>query len=206
MEKKNKKANPRYQQIAVDIASNIAEKKYRIGERLSGRSTFAGKYAVSPETIRKSISLLSDYEIVDIKQGSGIIIKSYENALRFIQHYEDIQSVNELKKEILASVERQKKEIELLYNTINKLVDKTERFRSINPFIPFEAEISSNTICINKSISDCKFWQNTKATIIAIKRNNKLIKSPGPHEVLLDKDIIYFIGNEECYELVLRFI
>ena len=44
--------SPVYQQIAVDIASKIASGKYPVGEKIKGRTTLAGYYNVSPETIR----------------------------------------------------------------------------------------------------------------------------------------------------------
>lgn len=206
MEKKKRLDIPRYQQIALDIASSIVDKKYEVGDTLSGRSTIASEYSVSPDTIRKAISLLADYEIVEINIGKGIVVKSYENALKFVQNFNDLQIVTDLKKELIESIERQKKEIDHLYEIISRIIDETERICSINPFTPYEIKINSNSAYINESLSDLKFWQNTQATIIAIKRNKKLIKSPGPHAILLENDIIYFIGNEGCYERVKNFI
>lgn len=206
MEKKKKLGIPRYQQIALDIASSIVEKQYDIGDVISDRSTIASEYSVSPDTIRKAISILTDYEIVEIKIGKGIIVKSYENALKFVQNYNDLQKVTDLKKELMEGIERQKKEIDHLCQIMMRIIDETERISSFNPFIPYEIKITRNSAYINESLSDLKFWQNTQATIIAIKRNKKLIKSPGPHAILLENDIIYFIGNEGCYERVKNFI
>ena len=55
---------PRYEQIAVDIASKVANGEYKIGAKLYGRSTLGGQYNVSPETIRRAMALLQ-------KRGCG---------------------------------------------------------------------------------------------------------------------------------------
>ena len=36
---------------------------------------------------------------------------------------------------------------------------------------------------IDKTISETKFWQNTGATIIGIRRDDKLMLSPGPNYI-----------------------
>lgn len=206
LKNKIKITSPRYQQIATDIASKIADKHYKVGEKIYARSSLASQYGVSSETARRAICILSDLDIVETNKGSGVIIKSYENAMKFVQQYNDIQTVNNLKKEILDSVERQRRETEFLHECLSNLIDKTDRFRSINPFVPFEITISSKTPYLNKTVSDINFWHNTCATIIAIKRNDALLMSPGPYAAFLEHDIFYFIGEENCLERVNNFM
>lgn len=206
MGKKVRISTPRYQQIALDVASKIVKKHYIVGEKIYSRSTIASQYSVSPETARRAISILSELGIVETTKGSGVIIKSYDKALEFIHQYNNIQTVYDLKKELLESVDRQEKELENFNQNITKLIEKTNRFRFINPFTPFEIEINSNCPHINKTISDVNFWHNTTATIIAIKRNDTLIMSPGPYALFLEKDIFYFVGDDNCLERVQNFL
>lgn len=206
MEKKTKIENPRYQQIAIDIASKIVDKHYRTGDKIYARSYIASQYGVSSETARRSICILSDLEIVETTKGSGVIIKSYENALKFVQQYQSFRTVNELKQEIMDSVARQTKEIEYFDDCLKRLIEKTDRFRSTNPFAPFEIRLSINSPFLNQTISDLNFWQNTSATIIAIKREDTLFLSPGPYAVFLENDIVYFIGDENCPDRVKQFL
>jgi K+/H+ antiporter YhaU regulatory subunit KhtT len=206
MEKKIKITSPRYQIIATDIASKIVDRHYKVGEKIYTRSVLASQYGVSSETARKAISILSHFDIVETIKGSGVIIKSYENAIKFVKNHQEIQSVNNLKKEILESAERQKKENEFLHERLSKLIDRTERFTSISPFVPFEIKITTKTPHINKTISEINFWHNTSATIIAIERNNELIISPGPYAGLLEDDIFYFIGDSDSNVRVNQFI
>ncbi len=206
MERKTQITTPRYQQIATDIASKIVDKHYNIGDKIYARSSVASQYGVSSETARRAICILSDLNIVDTTKGSGVIIKSYENALKFVRQYNDIQTITHLKKEIMDSVDRQSREIDYFNQCLAKLIDYTDRFRSINPFIPSELEITTDSPYVNKTIEEVNFWHNTSATIIAIKRNDALIMSPGPYAVFLEHDILYFIGDENSYQRVQIFM
>ncbi len=206
MDKSIRIMNPRYQQIAADIASKIANKYYMVGDKIYARSSIASQYGVSPETARRAICVLTDLGIVESEIGSGVTIRSYEKALDFVRHYQDIQTVNNLKKDIQESMERQSKELEFFNYSLTKLIEKTDRFRSINPFTPFEIEITEGMPCVNRTITETNFWHNTTATIVAIKRDSNLLLSPGPYAVFLPKDMIYFIGDENCYERVKKYL
>lgn len=206
MDTKTKSTIPVYQQIATDIASKIVDKQYSVGDKIYTRSSIASQYGVSSETARRAISILSDLEIVGAIKGSGVIIKSYEKAVAFVRQYHDIQTINNLKKEILDSVGRQAKETEQLVSSISALIEKTDRFRSINPFVPFEIRITSECLYLNKNIQEMNFWHNTAATIIAIQRKGELLVSPGPLAVFLPEDLLFFIGDENCLDRVKNFI
>ncbi|MBD7910821.1 MULTISPECIES: GntR family transcriptional regulator [Clostridium] len=206
MENKIKLTTPRYQQIATDIASKIAEGHYKVGDKIYARSSLASQYGVSSETARRAICVLDDLDIVDTTKGSGVIIKSYENAIKFIRQYDNLQTIDSLKKNIIESVNKQKKELDYFSNVLSDLVDKTDRFRSTNPFIPFEIEITAETPYLNKSAADINFWHNTAATIIAIKRNGNLLMSPGPYASFCENDVFYFIGDKDCLERVQKFL
>ena len=57
---KNKISMPRYQQIAVEIATRIANEEYKVGDKIYTRSYIAGHYGVSPETARRAICVRSE--------------------------------------------------------------------------------------------------------------------------------------------------
>ncbi len=203
---KKKVRIPTYQKIALDIASKIVEHKYIIGDKIYTRSTLASQYNVSSETARRAISILSDLDIVETIKGSGVTIKSYEKALKFVREFKDMQTLNSLIVDINDSISQQKEDNNNLENKINRLVKNISRFQSINPFIPFEVKIENTTPYLNKNISDINFWHHTTATVIAIKRNNTTILSPGPYAVFQESDIFYLIGDENSYRRVMDFL
>ena len=206
MEKKLKIGRPVYQQIATDIASKIASGYYEVGDKIYARSTLASHYGVSAETARRAIAILADIDIVDATKGSGVVIKSSENAIKFIKQYDDVNTDNDLRNIILDKLEQQKKESDSLREQIIELLNRPDRFKSINPFIPFEIRITKETPYLEKNVAEINFWHNTSATIICIKRNGVLEMSPGPYAVLYDNDIFYFVGDEDCYERVNKFL
>lgn len=197
---------PIYQKIAIDITNRILSGELSIGDKLYGRSSLASQYNVSPETIRRAITLLSDMDIVKVTKGSGIVINSADNCLTFIDKFKDIDSVSSLKKGILDLLEKKKKLDKNIEHSIDEIIDYSSRFKNSNPFIPFEFEIHSDMNVIGKTISEAKFWQNTEATIIGIRRDEKLILSPGPSTIFKDKDIFVVICAENSYYRIGRFL
>lgn len=205
MEKNTKIVLPRYQQVAAEVAARIVEGHYRVGDRIYARSALASQYGVSPETARRAICVLADMNIVEVIKGSGAKVVSYENAVKFVKHFQDVQSATDLKREIIEIIERQSEENKKLKECITKLMDKTDRFRSINPFTPFEILIDSQNWAIGKSLGELNFWHNTTATVIAIRRGENILLSPGPYSALMEGDILYFVGEETCYERAKQF-
>lgn len=197
---------PVYQQIAIDIANRIASGDFQIGTKLHGRSTLAGQYNVSPETIRRAVILLADMDIVDVTKGSGIIVKSIDNSIKFIDKFRDIESIRSLQREISDLITEKRENENKLELLINNLIDYSNRFKSSNPFIPFEFEINKNFKLLGKTISEIKFWQNTGGTIIGIRRDRRLILSPGPYATFNDGDVFIVIGDENTYERVKKFL
>ena len=203
---KNKISIPRYQQIAIEIASRISSGQYKVGEKIYARSSIASQYGVSSETARRAICILCDLEIVTSEKGSGVIIKSYENAVNFIKQYSKRQTIDTIKENLLKSIARQQKEMDTLNECLSDLIAASEHFRSMNPFMPFEVKITSECSYLNKTVSGIQFWQHTGATVLAIGRNGNVIKSPGPYAILLENDIIYFLSQDDSSQRVKEFL
>lgn len=197
---------PKYQQIAVDIAGKIAEGFYQENEKIYVRSSIASQYGVSSETARRAICVLSDIDIVKSTKGSGIVIQSRERAIEFVNKYNSIRQIGVLKKDIIKNIEEQTTKNAELKAMISELLYKTERFKAVNPFIPFEIEMTSDADHLGESISEMNFWHNTSATIIAIKREDNMIISPGPYAVVKEGDTIYYLGDENSQERVKNFL
>ncbi|MDF2880760.1 MAG: transcriptional regulator, GntR family [Clostridiaceae bacterium] len=197
---------PVYQQIAIDLANRITRDEFKIGTKLHGRSTLAGQYNVSPETIRRAVTLLEDMNIVEVSQGRGITVKSIDSAFKFIEKFRSQDSLTSLKKNIYSAIEKRRKLDEELTVYIDKLIDSTARFKSSNPFAPIEVEIPKNSKLIGKTIGEVNFWQNTGTTIIGIRRNKSLILSPGPYATFIEGDVYIMIGDESSYERVKDYI
>lgn len=187
---------PKYQQIAIEVASRIARGDLGEGTRISGRTSIAGQYNVSPETARKAFCILSDMGIVSPEKGSGMHIRSKQKAIAFLDRFEKQQTIETLRDDIFRSLERQKAEIEHLSIALSHLVMVTEHYRAMNPLMPFVHRITGECKHTGKTIRETEFWQNTGATIVAVKRGEELIVSPGPSVTLQENDEVYFVGKE----------
>ena len=107
---------------------------------------------------------------------------------------------------ILENVEKQQKATKELYGYLDEVIKKIDNYRSINPFIPYELVITDKTPYLNKTVGSINFWQETFATVIAIRRNGTLIMSPGPEAVFRLNDIVYYTGDEDCPDRVRGFM
>lgn len=197
---------PMYQKIALDIANAIYKGHYIEGERLHGRSTLAGRYNVSSETIRRSIKLLEDVSVVKSVKGSGITVLSKEQAFKYINKFRNIESINSYKSKLKALYEKKDNIEEEILETIESIIKYTSRLSNTTSITPFEIAIKENSKVIGKSIGEVSFWQYTGATIIGIKRGNETILSPGPYATFQEGDTLLIIGEESVFDSVMMFL
>ncbi|NEZ47512.1 GntR family transcriptional regulator [Clostridium niameyense] len=197
---------PLYKNIALDIANRIVRGKLKSDEKISGRSTLASMYNVSPETIRRAIALLEDMDVVVSNKGSGIEILSISAAEKFIERNKNnvyLKTVKENIVDILAQRRKLDKELE---DNFNKILDLVERFENISPFTLIEIDIKEHCKFIGKKVNEVKFWQKTKATIVAFRRRDDIIISPGPEYIFTKGDILVVIGSKNVYNKVHKFL
>jgi CPA2 family monovalent cation:H+ antiporter-2 len=58
-------------------------------------------------------------------------------------------------------------------------------------------QINEQTPAVGRSIKDLRIRSSTGATVIAVRREGKLIPSPGPEFVIKPGDVLYLIGEKE---------
>lgn len=197
---------PMYQKIALDIANAIYKGQYLEGERLHGRSTLAGTYNVSSETIRRSIKLLEDVGVVESVKGSGITILSKEKAFKYINKFRNIESISSYKSNIKSLFDKKSNiENEILEN-IDSIIKYTSRLSNTTSITPYEIKVTEKSKIIGKTIGEVSFWQYTGATIIGIRREGDTILSPGPYATFQLEDILLVIGEESVYNAVKSFL
>ena len=87
----------------------------------------------------------------------------------FLLQYQDVQSIQETKAEIMASVEKQQEELDHFSQLLDQLVSQTKRIHKMNPLLPFELTLTKEAthldqlhqrveyLASNRSDSDCDF-------------------------------------------------
>lgn len=188
---------PRYINIAIDVAEKIAAEEFIQNQKIKGRSTLAGGYNVSPETIRKAMTLLAELDVVQIFPNSGVIIKSKDKAVDFLNKFsskENLLSIREKIKKLIYERNLLNLEID---NNIDLILENFTQLKNIEPIKHYEYAIKQNSKIIDKTISELKFWQNTGATIVGVLRNKEMLVSVGPYFSFSANDVIIFVGIED---------
>ena len=195
-----------YRRIAIDIAENIVNGKYMQGEKLLGRSVLASHYKVSPETIRKAVFLLKDVGIVETEKGSGIEIVSPQKAEEFLKRNNSVGNLATIKKEIEAWAKDQVDQTSNILHKIQYVINETERINAVSPLNPFQIRITPECKIIGKSVDELHFWHITGGTIVAIRRGDKLIVSPGPYATFCEGDFFFVIGDDTVYSMTMKLL
>jgi K+/H+ antiporter YhaU regulatory subunit KhtT len=216
MANKHKIAEPIYQKIAIDIASKIAAGKYKAGEKIYGRSMLAAHYAVSPETIRRAMFMLQDVgghcwdtrpgfrkpAFPFLISGSGSTVLSAERASQLVSRFRNISTITELKKNIETLSEQQKKQQDDILDNVHQLLEYIEKFRLASPILPYEVKITQDCRFLGQMISEINFWQSTGVTVVAIRKGEELIVSPGPYALFEAGDVFIMVGPEDSHSKV----
>ncbi|MEG0542028.1 MAG: TrkA C-terminal domain-containing protein [Angelakisella sp.] len=197
---------PQYLQIALDIASRIAQGELKEGSKVYGRSVMASEYGVSPETIRRSLKLLSDMQVVEIKEKSGVIISSAEKSRQYIERFGEHSNVRALQAQLKSVITEHNAltgKMVTIASTIARIEEKASPSR---PFRSYEVQVEPHCDFIGKNIGELCFWQATGATVIAIRRGSNIILSPGPYAQLLAHDVVIFVGDSAAVHAVTKFL
>ena len=196
-----------YLQIALDIARRIAKGELPEGQRVYGRSVMTSEYNVSPETIRRALRLLSDMKVVEVKPQSGVVVLSADSARRYIENFEESADVRALRQQLKDLLAEYADLSRRLSDTVTALVKSRDTFAASGEPLPnYEVPVPKDSPLIGRSIGELKFWQSTGGTIVAIRRGQTVILSPGPYAQLYGGDVIVLVGSPAAAEAANRLV
>ncbi|SFR05445.1 TrkA C-terminal domain-containing protein [Desulfoscipio geothermicus] len=195
----------RYITIAVDIATRIVRGEYRIGQKIFGRSTLAGKYNVSPETIRRALTLLQERGIVDVMPGVGVVVKSDRAAREYLADYNQkkvLLDIQERLTKLLREREQLNTEIDQL---TNQLLDYTFKMAGRLQKLE-EISVPPDSPLLGKTLAEADFRARTGATILSIYRNGHEMVSPEAKTTLQAGDVLMVVGTHEAAGMVYQLV
>ena len=196
-----------YTRIAISLAERIASGQLKEGDKISGRSKLSPEYNVSPETIRRALRLLADMKVVDVKPQSGAVVLSADSARRYIENFSEDADIHSLRGQLKTLMNEYADLNRRLTDTVNALVKSRDTFAAANePFPNYEVPVPKDSPLIGKSIGALKFWQSTGGTIVAIRRGQTVILSPGPYAELYSGDVIILVGSPSAAEAAHRLV
>lgn len=196
------KLSASYQSIALDIAKRIISNEFPVGAKISGRTFLASQYSVSAETIRKAIAILKDANVVAVSQGKEIIVLSAQQAHYFIEHQTEINAAYSLRQALEMLIEKKEENDRQFHEIVAEIMRYSDRLKNLAPYNPVEIRILHNSVVVGKTLEDIRLWHNTGATIVAIRRENEIIISPGPSVILQGEDRIVVVGSNDSLQKV----
>ena len=186
----------RYQEIANAIAYSIVLGEYQEGDKIHGRSTLAGRFNVSPETIRRAIAILQSEDVVGVRQGIGITINSKKQAEKFLRTFNQKNEIQAFKEELKELIERRReidRQIDSLLNKVTGYTDKLiTRWNDVA-----EIEVQANSEAVGRTLRELKVREMTGATVVGVVRNGNENFSLGADYILSVGDILLVVSVEE---------
>ena len=190
---------PRYEEIAMDIASRVMTGEYRRGDRLFGRSSLAGLYKVSPETIRRAVALLHSRGVVRAVAGSGIVVESEAAAARYLEESKMGAALLELEEEIESLLQERKEMEARLEEAIVKVLHYTSGTIATMRHVE-EVMIAPGSALVGQTLLSADLRGKTGTTVIGIARQGEEIFSPDPAMPIQADDLLIVVGTTEAKE------
>lgn len=128
----------RFQEIFLDIESNILNQTYKAGELLPSENKLSKQYNVSRETIRKALTLLLESGYIQKKQGKGSIVldvKRFDFPISGLTSYKELEEAQHINSETL-----------LIKNQVETLPDQIASFLNIPPSSEVHAVIRGRKV------------------------------------------------------------
>ncbi|MDO5311143.1 MAG: TrkA C-terminal domain-containing protein, partial [Clostridia bacterium] len=111
------------------------------------------------------------------------------------------------KQSLQVRLKKQTSMSKMIENLCDEIFAENQNAVHDNSDIPiYEVKVPSDSWIIGKNLVDVRFWANTEATVLAVRRNGHLILSPGPMAELYGGDQVLFAGNPEAVRNVEAFL
>jgi len=184
----------RYEEIAYLIAKRIVSGEIKENDKLRGRSLLSSEYNVSSETVRKAMQLLSNYNVVSVKERSGIYVSSMSHAKDYIKHFEHHRSNKNIVLETKNLLEQSYKINQQLEKKFKQIVNTYEK--DVFPFQYFTCYIADDSKLINQTIESLDFYNHTGGLIFAIELDGLLTQVPSPKTTITSQMTLYILGDK----------
>ncbi|AEG59901.1 winged helix-turn-helix domain-containing protein [Desulforamulus ruminis] len=183
----------KYMNIAADIADRIVRGEYQEGQKIFGRSTLAGKYNVSPETIRRALILLQEAGIVQVTPGVGVAVKSLDAAQKYLEDFGQRRVLQGLHEQLYDLVKKRDQLNEEISKLIEELMEHTlqveSRFNKIE-----EWKVLPESPLVGKYLSQLELCDQSRVLTIQRKDVGEIV-NPTSKNVIEGGDIITIFGT-----------
>ncbi len=186
----------RYEEIAQDLAKRIAQGSLTEGTRILGRSSLAGTYQVSPETIRRAVAILHERGIVQSVAGSGIRVLSRYAAEEYLQSLTAKDTLEKGARELRQLLRARRDLDEQIEALLDRILSKATG--AVGSRHVEEITIKPDAWVVGRSLGDIRLRNWTGVTAVALTRGETDYFSPPPDMLLDAGDVLTVVGAEEA--------
>lgn len=186
----------RYEEIAQDLAKRIAQGDLSEGSRILGRSSLAGTYQVSPETVRRAVAILHERGIVQSVAGSGIRVVSRVAAQEFVESLRTRNTLEEGARELRGLLKQRRELDERIETTLDRLLSQATgalASRHVD-----EIPLGPDSWAIGRSLGEIRLRSSSGATAVAVTRGEVDHFSPPADMHLQPGDVVTVVGSESA--------
>jgi K+/H+ antiporter YhaU regulatory subunit KhtT len=184
----------RYEEIAQDIAHRVAEGELVEGSRVLGRSSLAGKYQVSPETIRRAVAILAERGIVQAVAGSGIRVVSRYAAMEYMESLRTRNTLEEGARELRLLLKQRRELDERIDTALDRILSQAAGALSSRNVE--EIAVRAGAWVVGRSLHEIRLRSRTGATAVAVTRGEVDYFSPPADMLLEPDDVVTVVGGE----------
>lgn len=199
MSRKRTSLLPRYEEIALDLAETVARGELKVGDRVAGRSGLAGRYKVSPETVRRAVALLHAQGVLKTVPGLGIRVESRHAAAQYLRDSERTLALLRLESEVKELLSARHELDERLGDAIAKMVRVTSGAVGTMRHVD-EVTVNPQSAFVGTTLLEAGLREKTGATVIGIVREGEEMFSPDPHVAIRAQDLLIIVGSDEAKE------
>ena len=140
-----------------------------------------------------------------MKPQSGAVVLSADSAAGTSKNFAEDAEVHSLRRQLKDLLAESAEVNRRMAETVSALVKGQDTFAAAGQPLPnYEVTIPKDSPLIGRSIGELKFWQATGGTIVAIRRGQTVILSPGPYAELYGGDVIILVGSPSAAEAAHR--
>ncbi len=183
----------------MDVATRIMQREWREGQRLFGRSSLAGLYKVSPETIRRAIALLHSHGVVSAVAGSGVVVNSSSAAERYLAEARLDAELRGLAEDVQKVLADRRALDDRLSTAIDRLLHHASGALSTVRHVE-EYVIPDNSQLVGQTLISADLRTRTGVTVIGVGRKGEEMFSPDPRMPLEPGDLLIVIGEDGAKE------
>ncbi len=204
---KQPETQPRYLEIAIDLAQQIKQRKIKTGQKLKGRSLAASHYNVSPETIRKSLHLLAEFQIITIKDKSGAFVESRDAAIDFLAFYRKRRKVDQTFQTISELIQTRKRVDRELEHQLKTIKNHVHTAQTTIPIEHFAVTLHADHDLVGTPAGDTDWPSTSGATLFGVESVSRGILSSVPRDYVFQAgDVLHFSGTYEISQKTIDFI